>query len=83
MTHLAELASKLTPAQLRDVEIYAESLATPPADSSPKGANGNRPNRIDLDGLDGLLTRLGDDMEWPEIKKWLRNYYADSADGLT
>ena len=79
MHRLTELAEKLTPAQIKDVESYAESLAARHADAA-QGTGDGRPNRIRLDELDGLLTRMTDDMPWPEIKKRLRNEWADAAE---
>ena len=79
MHKLNELAARLTPAEVKDLESYAESLAArhtndqkPPARASP--------NRIRLDELDELLTRMTDEMPWPEIKKRLRNEWADAAE---
>jgi predicted pyridoxine 5'-phosphate oxidase superfamily flavin-nucleotide-binding protein len=79
MHRLNELAAKLTPAEVRDLERYAESLAARHAsDSQAKGCA--RPNRIRLDELDGLLTRMTDDTPWSEAKKRLRNDWADAAE---
>lgn len=79
MSRLNEIAEQPSPAEISEVETYAESLAARHRDrtasTEPAG-----PNRIDLDGLDGLLTRVNDDMPWPEIKKCLRNDFADAAD---
>lgn len=80
MHRLNEIAAQLTPAEVKDVEAYAESLAAcHQAAPTPALADG-RPNRIRLDELDGLLTRMTDDMPWPEIKKRLRNEFADAAE---
>ena len=79
MHRLNEIAAKLTPAEIKDVETFAESLAARHRADAPPAVDG-RPNRIRLDELDGLLTRMTDDMPWPEIKKRLRNEWADAAE---
>lgn len=79
MHRLNELAAKLTPAEVEDLETYAESLAARHANASQRAVCAS-PNRIQLDELDGLLTRMTDDMPWPEIKKRLRNEWADAAE---
>jgi hypothetical protein len=80
MHRLNEIATHLTPAEVKDVETYAESLAARHKEDQAQSVPGGRPNRIRLDELDGLLTRMTDDMPWPEIKKRLRNEFADAAE---
>ncbi len=77
MHRLNELAAKLSPAEVKDVEHFAEALVARRASSA---AISNRPNRIRLEELDSLLTRLTDDTPWPETKKQLRNEWADAAE---
>lgn len=79
MHRLNELAAKLTAAEVKDLEGYAESLAARHAHDCDRARSGS-PNRIQLEELDGLLTRMNDDMPWPEIKKRLRNEWADAAE---
>ena len=80
MHRLNEITARLTPAQVKDVETYAESLAARHTTESGSPHPDGRPNRIRLDELDGLLTRMTDDMPWPEIKKRIRNEFADAAE---
>lgn len=74
MTRIETILQRLPVAQRTQVENYAASLV--PRDAPPDG----RPNRIQLDELDGLLTRMSDEMDWPEIEKRLRNEWADSGE---
>ena len=76
---LNSIVASLTPADVASVEQYASTLAKIRASSTSLGRP-DRPNRIDLDGLDGLLTRMTDEMAWPEIKIRLRNAWADAAE---
>lgn len=80
MHRLQEITAKLTAAEVEDVESYAESLAARHQVDVAPNSPGGQPNRIRLDELDGLLTRMNDDMPWSEIKKRLRNEYADAAE---
>jgi hypothetical protein len=78
MTKLDAILEQLPAVERSRVEDYAQSLLRRRAEQSnlPEG----KPNRIRLDELEALLVRMTDDMSDAEIKKRLRNEWADAAE---
>ena len=62
MSRLTELAAKLTPSQLQEVEDFAEFLAARGSDAGTA-----RPIRIDVDSLMGLCQGMGGDKTEKEL----------------
>ena len=78
MVRLNELAAKLSSAELSDLESYAEMLVARHESSKADGAV--LVNRIRLDELEAMLTRLDDELPWSEIKKRISSEMADAAE---
>jgi hypothetical protein len=64
MHRLNDLVEKLTPQQIKEVEDFAEFLATRRRESSVTPV---RPKYIDVDGLIGLCAGMGGDKSDKEL----------------
>ena len=78
MTKLEAIIEQLPDGQREQVENYAASLL-------PKGRRNSdiddgKPNRIQLEKLDGLLVRTSEEMSDEEIAKRTLNAWADAAE---
>ncbi len=78
MTKIETILEKLPAVERSRVEDYAQNLLTQRI--NPAATANGKPNRIRLDDLEGLLVRMTDDMSDAEIKKRLRNEWADAAE---
>jgi hypothetical protein len=78
MTKLEAILEKLPTIERNQVEDYAQRLLRQRGNATSQ--TDGRPNRIRLDDLEGLLVRMTDDMSDAEIKKRLRNEWADAAE---
>jgi len=82
MNRLTELAAKLTPAQLKEVEDFAEFLAVHDG-SARKAASKKEPLRLaNIDALVGLCSGMGGDrtnkelirQSWDDVVKKATSY---------
>jgi hypothetical protein len=65
MNRLIELASKLTPAQLREIEDFAAFLIARPAPPAPTADA--QPKYIDVDAIAGMFAGMGSDKSDKEL----------------
>ena len=82
MNHLNELAAKLTPAQLKEVEDFAEFLVTRRAPETPAAPTTAdvRPKYLNVDALVGLCAGMGGDKSSVELVHEAYQSRASKAD---
>jgi hypothetical protein len=81
MQRLNELAAQLTPAQVKKVEDFAESLIAPPAAvRDERGGDGSGPNRINVDALLGLCAGMGGNKSDKELIREAWDEVVDKLD---
>ena len=67
MDRLNELASRLTPAQLTEVEDFAAFLGTRRDSAAATAADRQKSQFVDVDGLTGLCKGMGGDRSGKEL----------------
>ncbi len=67
MHRLNEIAGRLSPAQVKEVEDFAEFLLARRGLLRPDGTGEKRLNRNDVDGMIGMLEGMGGDKSNKEL----------------